>query len=81
MNQPKDPLHTQLKRVHGQLGGIVTMYESQRECVDMVRQIVAVRSSLARVARDLLSSEASRCTRCQDVSALNDVLREVFKHT
>ncbi len=81
MSDSQDPILTQLKRIHGQLGGVIAMYEDERQCVDIVRQVVAVRNSLARVARDLLTTEATRCTQCQDVDSLNEVLREVFKQS
>ncbi len=78
--QPSDKVITQLKRIRGQLDGLVKMYEDERNCVDIVRQVIAARSSLGRVARDLLTSEASRCTQERKTDELEDVLKEVFRY-
>ncbi|MBP7700514.1 metal-sensitive transcriptional regulator [Candidatus Woesebacteria bacterium] len=75
-----DKVLTQLKRIRGQLDGIIRMYEDERGCVDIVRQVIAARSSLGRVSRDLLSSEATRCSKERKAEELNDILKEVFRY-
>lgn len=75
-----DQVVTQLKRIRGQLDGILTMYQDERQCVDIIHQVVAVRSSLGRVARDLLTNEASHCARERRVEDLDDILKEVFRY-
>lgn len=75
-----DTLVHHLKRVRGQLDGIIAMYEDERACVDIVRQVIAVRGSLGRVVRELLSSEASRCGQERRVEDLDLVLKELFKY-
>jgi CsoR family transcriptional regulator, copper-sensing transcriptional repressor len=79
MTDKKDPIQAQLNRISGQVEGIARMYQDERACIDVVRQVVAVRSSLGRVARDLLSSEARKCSR-DDKDSLDDVLKEVFRY-
>ncbi|PIY80269.1 MAG: transcriptional regulator [Candidatus Pacebacteria bacterium CG_4_10_14_0_8_um_filter_42_14] len=74
-----DPQITQLKRISGQLDGIVRMYESERDCIDVVHQIVAVRNSLSRVAKDLLTTEACSCSKKQDIDRLDTVLKELLR--
>lgn len=81
MKQKKsDKVLSQLKRIRGQLDGIIRMYEDERSCVDIVRQVIAARSSLGRVSRDLLSGEATRCSRERKVDELNEILKEVFRY-
>jgi len=75
-----DQILTQLKRIRGQLDGLIGMYDNQRACIDIVRQITAARSSLGRVARDLLTKEAVRCSRENSLTELDAVLREVFRY-
>lgn len=75
-----DRVLTQLKRIRGQVDGIVKMYEDERLCIDIVRQVMAVRSSLSRVARDLLSNEATRCHKRRDVEELDAILKEMLKY-
>ncbi len=80
MKTEKDLLLNQLKRIRGQLDGIIKMYEDERTCVDIVRQIIAARNSLGRVARDLLTNEASCCSRERREGDLEAVLKELFKY-
>lgn len=75
-----DQVVTQLRRIRGQLDGILTMYEDERACVDIVRQVIAARSSLGRVARDLLTGEASRCSKEQRTEDLDEILKEIFRY-
>ena len=74
-----DPIVSKLKRIRGQIDGIIRMYEDQRGCVDIVRQVAAARSGLSSVARELLTSEASRCSREDRVDDLEEILKELFK--
>ena len=76
----KDKVLTQLKRIRGQIDGIIKMYEDERTCVDIVRQVIASRSSLGRVARELLSGEATRCTKERRPEELNDIFKEIFRY-
>jgi len=80
MTDKQDSILAQLNRINGQLEGITRMYQDERTCVDIVRQVIAVRSSLGRVARDLLSSEAKKCSRGAQWETLDDVLKEVFRY-
>ena len=61
-----DKTLTRIKKIEGQVSGIRKMYEDERECLEIVQQIVAARSALASVAKDLLSSEATRCASSKD---------------
>ncbi|NCN06247.1 MAG: metal-sensitive transcriptional regulator [Candidatus Pacebacteria bacterium] len=70
---------SQLKRISGQLKGVIKMYEDERDCIDTVHQIVAARNSLSRVARDLLTSEACSCVTKQDTKRLDATLKELLK--
>ena len=76
----QDPILTQLKRICGQLDGVTKMYDDERACIDIVRQIVAVRSSLGRAARDLLTNEATSCRKDDRTEDLDAVLKEIFRY-
>ncbi len=75
-----DKVLTQLKRIRGQLDGLITMYGDERSCVDIVRQVIAARNSLGRVARDLLTNEACKCSRERRAEDLDSILKEVFRY-
>lgn len=74
-----DKSKTQLKRIRGQVDGIIRMYEDERVCIDIVRQIVAVRNSLGSVAKELLTGEVVRCSRESKTDELDALLKEVFR--
>ena len=76
----KDKVISQLKRIRGQIDGIISMYEDERTCVDVVRQVIAARSSLGSVAKSLLSNEATRCTKERKPDELQEILKEVFRY-
>ncbi len=75
-----DAVSAQLRRIRGQLDGLITMYEDERTCVDIVRQVIAARNSLSRVARDLLSGEATRCTKERRLQDLDELLKEILRN-
>ena len=55
------------------------MYQDGRDCIEIVQQLAAARNALGRVARDLLSGEATRCSREKRFTVLDTVLKEVFR--
>lgn len=75
-----DQVLLQLKRIRGQLDGVIAMYEDEKACVDIVHQVIAARNSLGSVAQKLLFGEASRCTKERRVEDLNEILKAVFKY-
>ena len=79
LKQSSDKVLLQLKRIRGQLDGLIKMYEDERQCIDIVRQVVAARNSLGRVARDLLTGEAARCNRERKFTELDQLLKELLQ--
>ena len=52
---------TCLKRSEGQLRGIQKMIEEERECIDIIAQLSAVRSSVDRVIELLITENLMEC--------------------
>lgn len=75
-----DKLAKQLKRISGQIDGILRMYEDERACIDIVHQVIAARNSLGTVAKQLLSQEAVKCSKERTPQKLDKVLHEVFRY-
>jgi CsoR family transcriptional regulator, copper-sensing transcriptional repressor len=50
-----------LKRIEGQVGGLLRMVEDDRYCVDILTQINAVRSALHKVEEQILRDHVSHC--------------------
>jgi CsoR family transcriptional regulator, copper-sensing transcriptional repressor len=80
LSTKKDTTTSQLKRIRGQIDGLIKMYEDERACVDIVRQVIAARNSLGRVARDLLTNEANRCSKERRPEDLDSILKEIFRY-
>ena len=54
-------LRNRLSRIEGQVRGIAKMIEGDRYCIDVLTQLQAVRSALARVESELLKDHLDRC--------------------
>jgi DNA-binding FrmR family transcriptional regulator len=50
-----------LRRVNGQLGGIIRMIEQGRDCQDVVEQLAAVGRAVDRVGLKLLAGQLRQC--------------------
>lgn len=75
----EDKTVAQLKRIRGQVDGLIRMYQSERPCVEIAQQITAARNSLSRVARDVLTNAADHCVKEKDQKQLNLILKELLK--
>ena len=60
MNTEKKDILNRLKRAEGQLRGIQKMIEDEQECIDIVTQLTAVRSSINRTMGLVISSQITR---------------------
>ena len=54
-------MENRLKRATGQLTGILKMMESGEECIDVVTQLTAVRSSVERVIELMITENLTEC--------------------
>ena len=59
---------TRLKRSESQLRGIQKMMEEERDCVDIITQLTAVRSSVDRIIELMITENLTSC--------INDPLEE-----
>lgn len=57
----KSKLTANLKRIQGQVGGIIKMIEAEKSCEATLTQISAAISSLKGVGKYLLVDEAEKC--------------------
>lgn len=54
-------LTARLRRIEGQVRGILRMVEEDRYCVDILLQVAAVKAALSRVGASLLESHTRSC--------------------
>ena len=52
---------SRLKRIEGQVGGLLRMVEEDRYCVDILTQINAVRAALHKVEGEILKDHVAHC--------------------
>jgi CsoR family transcriptional regulator, copper-sensing transcriptional repressor len=57
----KTSVLTRLKRIEGQVGGLLRMIDEDRYCVDVLTQIDAVRAALHKVEEHILRDHVSHC--------------------
>jgi DNA-binding FrmR family transcriptional regulator len=50
-----------LRRIEGQVGGLLRMVDEDRYCVDILTQINAVRAALHKVEEQILRDHVSHC--------------------
>ena len=50
-----------LRRVEGQVGGVMRMVEEERYCVDILNQVAAIRAALQKVEDEILRDHVSHC--------------------
>ena len=61
---------TRLKRIEGQVRGLVRMLEEDRYCIDVLHQMQAVKAAMARAESELLKQHAAHCV--EDAIASGD---------
>jgi DNA-binding FrmR family transcriptional regulator len=57
-----------LRKIEGQLGGIIKMLEQGRDCSDVVQQLAAVGRGVDRVGLRLLTSQLKQCLNDEDTA-------------
>lgn len=65
MKKYDDKAKNRLKRIEGQVRGIIKMMEAEKECQDVVTQLAAVRNALDRAIGVVVSSNLEDCVRKQ----------------
>lgn len=73
---------TRLKRSEGQLRGIQKMMEEERDCVDIITQLTAVRSSVDRIIELMITENLTSCINdpLEDNQAQKERLEKAVKY-
>lgn len=77
----EDKTLTRLKKIRGQIDGIIKMYSECRECSDVVTQIAAARAALGSAGKEMLTSEAVACARDNKSGKLDKLIKQLFDIT
>ncbi len=54
-------ISNRLRRIEGQIRGIIRMLEEQRQCEDIITQVLAARSAMDKVAAEILKQHVDQC--------------------
>jgi CsoR family transcriptional regulator, copper-sensing transcriptional repressor len=68
-----------LKRIEGQVRGVIRMLEEDRYCIDVLQQISAVRAALTKAESEILSAHAASCVEQAITSGNSDAQRKTFR--
>ncbi len=74
MNIDKDSTIRRLNRIEGQVRGIGRMIEEERYCIEVLQQIQAIKSALAKVEDAVLKDHAATCI--ETAIASSDVAKQ-----
>lgn len=58
-----DPVKNRVKRIEGQLRGILRMMEEEKDCKDVITQLSAARTAIDRTIGVIVSSNLVECVR------------------
>ena len=61
VNIDKESTFNRLNRIEGQVRGIGRMLEDERYCIDVLQQVQAIKSALAKVEDAILKDHAATC--------------------
>lgn len=73
----RDSVQARLRRIEGQVRGLLRMVEQDRYCVDVLTQIDAVRAALHKVEAQILRDHVAHCV--ADAFASGDALAQRHK--
>jgi len=54
-------LINRLRRIEGQIGGLINMVETERDCLDVITQISATKKALERAGMMMLANALAQC--------------------
>jgi DNA-binding FrmR family transcriptional regulator len=75
---------TRLKRVEGQVRGIMKMVEEEQYCIDIINQITAAEKALSGVARIIMKRHVESCVSSAIIQGegqtkIDELINAVFK--
>jgi DNA-binding FrmR family transcriptional regulator len=74
--QTRDDVIKRLRRVQGQIGGLVAMVEDGRRCDEVVTQLAAAAKALDRVGFKIVASGLQDCSTAEQAGTEPEVSRE-----
>lgn len=66
-----DQIKNRIKRIEGQLRGILRMMDEDKQCKDVITQLSAARTALDRTIGVVVSSNLVKCVQNADIDGRN----------
>ena len=79
MNNYDRKMVNRLKRADGQLQGVLRLMDSGKECIDVVTQLTAVRSSLDSLIGLIVAENLKNCLLTSDTEARDEKIDQAIK--
>jgi len=61
LEEQNDDISNRLRRIEGQIRGIIRMLDEQRHCEEVITQVLAARSAMDKVAAEILKHHVDQC--------------------
>ncbi|MCH4893532.1 MULTISPECIES: metal-sensitive transcriptional regulator [unclassified Sphingomonas] len=61
MGRHKAEIRNRLKRIEGQVRGVIQMVEDDRYCIDILHQVQAIKAALGKAESEILKDHAACC--------------------
>ncbi|GAB6094936.1 metal-sensitive transcriptional regulator [Desulfatiferula olefinivorans] len=80
----KSEAMTRLKKVEGQIRGIMKMVENEKYCIDIINQITAAEKALSGVSRIIMKRHVESCVASaislgQGQQAIDELVETIYK--
>lgn len=70
-----DQIVARLKRINGQISGLIKLIEAKEDCEKIIIQFQAVKGALNGAFTKLLSDRTTQCSRDRDLKKLEKILK------
>lgn len=75
----RDDILNRLKRVEGQIRGIIRMVEEEQGCIDIITQVTAAKSALNKAGSLILKNYCKNCIRTAAGDEENSSIEELLE--
>ncbi|MEY8459223.1 metal-sensitive transcriptional regulator [Lactococcus ileimucosae] len=79
MDKYDKKMMNRLKRAEGQLQGVLRMMENEKDCIDVVTQLTAVRSSLDNLIGLIVAENLKNCLLSEDSELHEEKINQAIK--
>ncbi|MBI2094527.1 MAG: metal-sensitive transcriptional regulator [Candidatus Omnitrophica bacterium] len=85
LKYPKhNSLLPRLKRIEGQIRGIIRMVEERRYCIDIIQQLTAARNAMDQASLQIMNSHINTCVsnairKRQGEEKINELMKTIYR--